>query len=268
MAPVENLFPPVVDAELYWRVRRKLSTKAPRGRHATQAPKSIVAGIAFCGTCGQAVTRVAKGKTGANVYLVCTRANMRARGCTYRAVPYSAVEDALRSNAHRLITEAPRGKSTAALDRQIDTLQANADAAENRAFELAELLARERSNEIARRRLSAVAAELKRLQKQLRDLRAQRDTMTTASVKDRLKAVEKSLRDPRATVAETNRILREAIRRVVLDPEQGRLWLRWHHSDEVQGIVCVTRHTDWTDMRETTPPMQTLFPEKQEKREG
>jgi DNA invertase Pin-like site-specific DNA recombinase len=265
VAPVENLFPAAVEAELYWRVNRRLSTKASRGRHATQAPKSIVSGIAFCATCGQAVTRVSKGDY---VYLVCSAANMRAGGCTYRAVPYSAVEDALRENARRLITEAPRGKSTAALDRQIDTLQANADAGETMAFELADLLARERSSETVRRRLSAAERELKGLQKQLRELRAQRDTLTTASVKDRLKAVEKTLRNPKATVAETNRILREALRRIVIDPEQGRLWMRWHHSDEVQDIMCVTRHTDWTPMRETTPPMHALFPDKQEKREG
>jgi hypothetical protein len=189
---------------------------------------------------------------------------MRAGGCTYRAVRYSAVEDALRQNAHRLISEAPRGKSTAALDRQIDTLQANADAAENMAFELADLLARERSSETVRRRLSAAERELKGLQKQLRELRAQRDTRTTASVKDRLKAVERSLRSTGTTVAETNRVLREAIRRIVLDPEQGRLWMRWHHSDEVQDIMCITRHMDWTDMRETTPPMHALFPDKRE----
>jgi DNA invertase Pin-like site-specific DNA recombinase len=261
MAPVENLFPPAVDAELYWRVNRRLSTKAPRGRHATQAPKSIVSGIAFCATCGHAVTRVSKGTNVAHVYLVCSAANMRAGGCTsYRAVPYSAVEDALRANAHRIISEAPRGKSTAALDRQIDALQANADAAENMAFELADLLARERNSETVRRRLSAAERELKSLQKQLRELRAQRDTRTTASVKDRLKAVEKALRNPKATVAETNRVLREAIRRIVLDPEQGRLWVRWHHSDEVQDIMCVTRHTDWSPMRDTTPPMHALFP--------
>jgi hypothetical protein len=265
MAPVENLFPPAVEAELYWRVNRRLSTKAPRGRHAAQAPKSIVSGIAFCATCGQAATRVSKGEY---VYLVCSGANMRAGGCTsYRAVPYWAVEEALRSNAHRLISEAPRGKSTAALEKQIDALQANANAAENMTFELADLLARERS-EAVRRRLSAAERELKDLQKQLRELRAQRDTLTTASVKDRLKAVEKALRSPGATVAETNRVLREAIGRVVIDPEQGRLWVRWHHSDEVQDCMCVTRHTDWTPMRETTPPMHALFPDKQEKREG
>jgi hypothetical protein len=44
--------------------------------------------------------------------------------------------------------------------------------------------------------------------------------MTTASVKDRLKAVERVLTQ-NVGVIETNTVLRDAVRRVVLDPEQG-----------------------------------------------
>ncbi len=260
MEAIANVFPPAVDVETYWRVNRRLSTKASRGRHAPEPAKSIVAGIAFCATCGHAVTRVPKGDY---VYLVCSRANMRAGVCKYLAVPYPAVEEALRQNAHNLVSDAPRGKSTAALEKQIDALQANADEAENTVFELAELYARER-NEIRRRGLSKADAVLKGLQKQLRELRARRDTLTTASVKDRLKAVEKNLRGTGTTVAETNRVLREAIRRIVLDPEQGLLWVRWHHSDEVQDIPCITKHTRWDDTKEITPPTNALFPEKQD----
>jgi DNA invertase Pin-like site-specific DNA recombinase len=117
MTPVENLFPAAVDGELYWRVKRRLDTKAPRGRNARQPQKSIVGGIVFCSTCGHAMTRVAKGDY---VYLVCSRANMRAEGCAYIAVRYDTVERTLRDNAHRLIKDAPRGKSTSALDRQIE----------------------------------------------------------------------------------------------------------------------------------------------------
>jgi hypothetical protein len=260
MEAVVNVFPPAVDAEIYWRINRRLSTKASRGRHAPEPAKSILSGIAFCATCGHAITRVSKGDY---VYLVCSRANMRAGVCKYLAVPYPTVDEAMRENAHRLVTEAPRGKSTTALERQIDGLQANADAAESKAFDLAELYAKERS-ETVRRRLSALERELKDFRKRLRELRNQRDTLTTASVKDRLKAVERTLRSTGASVVETNRTLRDAIRRIVIDPEQGRLWVRWHHSDEVQDIMCLTKHTSWEDMREITPPMNALFPEKQE----
>ena len=177
------------------------------------------------------------------------------------AVRYDTVEKALTDNARRLIKDAPRGKSTAALEKQIDELQANADAAEQRVFDMADLYAQERSN-TAKRRLSDMERELKDYQKQLRDLRAHRDTLTTASVKDRLKAVERALTG-NEDVTEVNQTLRDAIRRIVIDPEQGRLWIRWHHSDEVQDILCITRHMDWTEMREIKPPSQALFPDKQ-----
>ncbi|MFB6459297.1 recombinase family protein [Bradyrhizobium tunisiense] len=257
MDPVENLFPAAVDADTYWKVNRKLSTKAARGRNARQPPKSIVSGIAFCATCGHAITRVAKGDY---VYLVCSRANMKAGECRYLAVRYEAVETALKSNVHQLIKEAPRGKSTAELEREIERLQANADAAEQKTFDLAELAAQERSP-AARRALRDTEQQLKDLQKRLRELRSQRDTLTTASVKDRLKAVQQAL-SGKMDVVEINKALRDAMRRIVIDPEQGHLWIRWHHSDEVQDILCITRHMSFEDFRETVPPMHALFPEK------
>jgi DNA invertase Pin-like site-specific DNA recombinase len=257
MTPVENMFPAAVDADTYWRVNRKFSTSAPRGRNAQQPPKSLIAGIAFCATCGHAITRVAKGDY---VYLVCSRANMKAAGCKYLAVRYNAVEKSLRDNARRLIKDAPRGKSTAVLEKQIDELQANADEAERRVFEMADLYARERSI-TAKRRLSDIERELKDYQKQLRDLRARRDTLTTASVKDRLKAVERALTG-NEDVTEVNKTLRDAIRRVVMDPVQGELWIRWHHSEEIQDLRLITRHMSWEELRETEPPMHALFPEK------
>ncbi|SFM34747.1 Recombinase zinc beta ribbon domain-containing protein [Bradyrhizobium sp. Rc3b] len=260
MAPVENLFPAAVDADTYWRVHRKLSTTAARGRNARQAPKSIVAGIVFCATCGHAVTRVAKGQY---VYLVCSRANMRADGHPYQAVRYDTVEKALRENARRLVKDAPRGKSTAALEKLIERTQAEADGMETLASDLLQLIAEERGTPeatAASRKLREVEQRLKSLKKELRDLRAQRDTLTTASVKDRLKAVERALSGNTDTV-EINGVLRDAIRRVVLDPEQGHLWVRWHHSDEVQDVPCATRHMSWEDFRETKPPMRALFPD-------
>jgi hypothetical protein len=146
------------------------------------------------------------------------------------------------------------------LDKRIEVLQGNADAAEDIVFEAAETYARERSPTL-RRVLSESERALKELQKELRELRAQRDTLTTASVKDRLKAVERVLTH-NVSVPETNAVLRDAIKRIVLDPERGHLWIRWHHSDEVQDIIFVTRHTDWTEMG-IQPPLHAIFPERQ-----
>lgn len=262
MAPVENLFPAAVDADTYWMVSRRLSTTAARGRNAKQPPKSIVSGIGFCANCGHAVTRVAKGNY---VYLVCSRANMRADGCTtYKAMRYDTVESALRKGARQLIKEAPRGQNTAALEKKISALQNNADGAESQMSDLAELIAGERGSPeatAARKRLREVEQYLKDTQRQLRDLRAQRDTLTTASVRDRLKAVERALTS-NTDAGGTNAVLRDAIRRIVLDPEQGMLWVRWHHSDETQGITCITRHYKWEDMHEAREPVSALFPER------
>jgi hypothetical protein len=251
MTPVENMFPKAIeDEELYWRINRRFATTAPRGRNARHAPKSIVAGIAHCATCGHSVTRVSKG---GYVYLVCSRANMRAAGCKYLAVPYPLVEEALRKNVRTLVAHAPRGKSTAALEKQIAAMQADADHLEGLTFELAELAASEKSV-AAKRRLSDAERELRVLQKSLRDLRAQRDTLTTASVKDRLNAVQKVL-SSNTSVAETNQALRQAMQRIMLDPEQGRLWIRWHHSEEMQDIVCVSKHKSWDETEITPPPI-------------
>ena len=40
MAPIVNMFPPVVGEELYWRVNRRLITTAPRGKNARHDAKS------------------------------------------------------------------------------------------------------------------------------------------------------------------------------------------------------------------------------------
>jgi len=181
---------------------------------------------------------------------------MRAADCKYLAVPYVRVEEALRENVKTLVARAPRGKSTAALDKQIDVLQANADAGEQKTFELADLAAREKSP-AARQRLADVERELKDLRKTLRDLRAQRDTLTTASVRDRLKAVQDVLTSRDKSVSIINQALRQAMRRIMLDPEQGRLWVQWHHSEETQDIVCVSKHTRWEAGELTTPHVIT-----------
>src|SRR5262249_19875516 len=102
MEPVENLFPPAVEAELYWRLRRRHSSKAPKGRNARHPAKTITAGIMCCASCGHSVTRVCKQEY---VYVVCSRAHMRAGSCEYKAVRYDAVEKALRDNVRRLIKE-------------------------------------------------------------------------------------------------------------------------------------------------------------------
>jgi DNA invertase Pin-like site-specific DNA recombinase len=258
MDTVVGLFPAVVGEELYWRVRRRFATTAPRGRNARHDPKSIVAGITRCATCGNVVTRVSKGDY---VYLVCSRANMRAQGCKYLAVPYGDVEGALRANVGWLIKEAPRGKSTAALDKEIAGLVTMELHYSGEASDLADLAAREKSP-TARKRLREKEAELRETQARLRTATAERDTLTTASVRDRLRAVEDALLVDTLDVVVANQALKQAMSRIVLDPERARLEVYWHHAPEsVQVIHFYTRHKVWTEeaygISEYGPPEDT-----------
>lgn len=244
MDPIVNMFPAVVGEELYWRVNRRFATTAPRGKNARHDPKSIVAGIMRCATCGNVVTRVSKLPY---IYLVCSRANMRAAGCKYLAVPYGDVETALRDNAGWLIEEAPRGKNTKALDREIAGLVTMVGHYSDEASDLADLAAQEKSP-IVRQRLRDKMKELGETQERLRTITAQRDTMTTASVRDRLKAVKKALEADTVNVVAANQALRQAVSRIVLDPEKARLELYWHHAPEsVQVIYFHTRHNRWDE---------------------
>lgn len=242
MDPIVNMFPAVVGEDLYWRVNRKSATTAARGKNARNDPKSIVAGIVRCATCGNTVTRVSKGP---RAYLVCSRANMRAQGCKYLAVPYAAIETALRENAGWLIAEAPRGKNTAALDREIAGLVTMVDHYGGEASDLADLAAQEKTV-VARKRLREKAKELEEAQASLRTITAQRDTLTTASVRDRLKAVKKALGSDTVNIVATNQALRQAMSRIVLDPEKARLEIYWHHAPyAVQVVNFYTRHKRW-----------------------
>ena len=77
-----------------------------------------------------------------------------------------------------------------------------------------------------------------------------------------LKAVERVL-TKEVGIVETNAVLRDAVQRLVLDPEQGHLWIRWQHSDEIQSVPFITRHMKWIELRETVPPLNALFPERE-----
>ncbi|THD46738.1 MAG: hypothetical protein E8A46_25705 [Bradyrhizobium sp.] len=170
---------------------------------------------------------------------------MRAAGCKYLAVPYRDVEKALRDNAGWLIEEAPRGRNTAALDREIAGLVTMELHYSGEASDLADLAAQEKSP-AARKRLREKDAELRETQVRLRTITAQRDTLTTASVRDRLKAVKKTLEADTVDVVVTNQALRQAVSRIVLDPEKARMELYWHHAPEnVQVIHFHTRHARW-----------------------
>jgi len=226
--PVENYFPAIVERDLFERVASRLRAFGPRGRNAAAEPKSVFAGLIRCAHCGGTVTRMVKGP--GNVYLICSRVN-RKLGCKRQAVRYEDAERALVENAASIVQEAPRGLDTDDIDQQITGLDEAVSELANEARELVDELIREKSN-AKRAELRAKERKLEEAREKLRALRARKDTLATPYVMHRLRALEQALTRKPLNVVEANKALKEAVGRVVLNPETAELLLHWHHAPE------------------------------------
>jgi DNA invertase Pin-like site-specific DNA recombinase len=242
--PIANYFPAVVDAELFESVSARLKSTAARGRNASAEPRYIFAGIMKCGFCGSTVTRVTKG---GYVYCVCTKAHARA-GCQYQAVRYQDLEQRLREVADWIIDNTPRGQNTAELERKIDNLSAGVDAALDQERDFAYLWQIEKS-EAARLRWHEITVEREKKEEELRDLRAQVDRLASRTVVRKLEALRTALKTEPFDVVATNKALRQATDRIVLNPEQGSLTIYWQHAEEPSWpIVFGGRHMKWESL--------------------
>jgi DNA invertase Pin-like site-specific DNA recombinase len=240
-----RLWPAAVDEETYWRVVRRFQTTAPRGRNASRLPVSLVAGIAKC-TCGASVIYVSKGPSRGRLYayLLCSKAHAKAKGCEYLPVRYNDVEETLRGNAQAIIRHAPRGKNTMNLEKDIENLQGHVDALESDVEKLADLAAHAKSP-MAAKRFRDKERELEERRKELRELRSRKETMTPSSVRARLKTLEAALTRKPFDVVDANRALRQAIRKIVVDPRQATLEIHWHHAEQTDEVPFYSRHKDW-----------------------
>jgi DNA invertase Pin-like site-specific DNA recombinase len=234
---IEGHFPPVVERELFERVNARLATTAPRGRNATRTVTSLVAGLAKCARCGGSVVRVSKGEY---VYLVCSRAHAKA-GCVYQAVHYHEVESALRLNANSLIEEAPRGEATEQIESEIVGLDVHIGNLKDDVRELLRELRQVRSPTIGEALREAERA-IEREEAKLQKLRERRERLGTPFVAKRLATLRDELTRAEFDAAATNRALKAAVERIVLNPEIGCLELHWRDSDAVSQVPVWSRH--------------------------
>jgi DNA invertase Pin-like site-specific DNA recombinase len=236
---IEGYWPAVIDGDLFARVSAQARTTSARGRNAGIAPRSIVAGLLKCARCGSSAVRVSKGE---QVYLVCSRANARAKGCKYQAVSYASVEEALRDNIEAIIEDTPRGLETAEIERAIRKQDLVVDDLRDEVEELLTLATRERS-EAARGALREKELKLAEQWERLRELRTQQETLAKPNVQRRLSAVRAALTRKKINVIETNNVLKQAVQKIVMDPENGALMIHWHHVGEPTGPIHFwTRH--------------------------
>jgi hypothetical protein len=86
--------------------------------------------------------------------------------------------------------------------------------------------------------------ELKEAQECLRTLRARRDTLARPYVQRRLQALREALTRTPLNVAETNKAMREAISRIVMDVEASSRSIEWHHSvQKTDNVMFFSRHS-------------------------
>jgi hypothetical protein len=234
---IDHRLPAVVDRGLFERVNSRLETTAARGRNSSREPRSIFAGVLKCQYCDGTVTRVAKGE---HVYLVCAAANARGGTCKYESIPYQQAEDSFCQTRDFMIADAPRGRDTADLEEAVRQAENLEDARSDEVRGLLELLILDRSK-AARERLRAAEVQMQEARDEASDLKKRLDTMTSVSVTRKLDSINSALAQSPVNVAEANRVLKQAIRKMVMRPAEGWLEIHWQHADEPQQIRLYTR---------------------------
>ncbi len=237
LGTVDGHYPPVVDHGMFERVNARLAATAPRGRNATLAVQSLVAGVAKCVHCGGSAIRVSKGRY---VYLLCSRAHAKA-GCKYQAVHYQQVQDALRLNAEVLFQEAPRGGATDGMDEQIQAWDLQISDMKDDAKELLQELRLTRSPTV-REELQRAERSIKATETKLRELVERRERLGTPFVVQRLQILRDELTRKEFDVGAANRAIKAAVDRIVIDPERSRLDVHWRDSDVVSELPFWSRH--------------------------
>ena len=128
--------------------------------------------------------------------------------------------------------------------KQIENLRGYVDHLETDAALLADLAANERS-QIALARLRDKERELEKQRTELRALRMQRETLTRANVKARLKDLEDALLQEPFDLAKANHALRQVATKIVVNPKEAMLTVHWQHSDQTDEIPFYSRHKQW-----------------------
>lgn len=235
--PIVGAFPAIVDEETWLAVRalKDGQTGAARGLAGSQPIANVLAGLARCPLCGDAMTRVSKGsraKAGAPK-LVCTRAKVGA-GCEYHSVPLPMVEAAILSKPWFAVRDIPAGQAGGDLDREALSLENNIAGTVEHMTELAEALEAHPSRAGAAR-LAKLEQELATMQAALEAVEERRRLADHGLVRARaerlFEAIEACDGVDRGPV---NGALRALFSGVVVDFRSGELIFQWK-----QGGVAV-----------------------------
>jgi DNA invertase Pin-like site-specific DNA recombinase len=227
--PVPDYYPRIIGDDLYNDVRAmRLDGRRQPSPKGARRPAHMLAGIARCGLCGAALTRVFKGAKGGKAKLVCTRAKVGA-GCSYQTVNVEDVERAIRDDIAFLVGTAPTGDE--GLDAEMERLETTQAAIDEMLRNIADSIAMGGDSATLRDRMRALEAERERSKKEQDALLEKIEAASRASVEKRL-AKAHDLIAADADRAEINAVLRQLLKAVVVDRKNGRLRFDWQHGGE------------------------------------
>ncbi len=225
--PILGYYPAIIDRDLYQQVRALTQSKAPlRGRSAGSPIRNIFGGLAKCPLCGSTMSFLDKGKRGYN-YMACSKARV-GRGCKYRAVRYEMLEQFFVREAHTMDIpidgEAP--------DSMWEYLISQIDVTQDARIDILEKLENGKPNPILTRMVKDLDAEIA-------DLEQKRDSMMPEIASRRERLADLNIERMLAVCKETpldraklNTVLRQLLKSVVIDYQNGDLVFEWKHGGE------------------------------------
>jgi hypothetical protein len=102
----------------------------------------------------------------------------------------------------------------------------------------------------------AYEREIETVETRLQELRHRRERLGRPFVVRRLNTLRDELRREELDVAAANLALKAAVEAIVLNPETGRLEIRWRDSDAMSDVPVTSRH------------IKSLFPDDEEARQA
>ena len=235
--PVPGYYPAVVDADTFHQVQAMKENRAPlRGRHATAPVSNIFASLVRCPLCGSGMVLGSKNKGTGVRYYTCSAAR-NGSTCSHRAIRYDRVEAAFLASASKLLAECPTdGPGGQELRQEIEALETGLE--EARAALGNVLQAIENGAGVKARTLTERAAELETAIEEMKARHSRLLEQEAGSAGPvlvrKLEGLAQLVESPASELdrAAMNASLRQLLKAVVLDHQNGQAVLHWQHGGE------------------------------------
>ncbi|GGO93085.1 recombinase family protein [Stakelama pacifica] len=241
--PVEGAYPSIISKDDWFAVRalKDGRSRAPRGRQSVRRVAHLLAGLARCPNCGEAMTRVYKGavaKAGLPK-LVCSAAKNKG-GCQYVSVRLRDVEFAIRLGWGSLFAEIPAGDQYRALEEERVGLLGSIDRREDRLQEAATQLEASPSSLLSRL-VSKIEGELLALRRELEAIEERLCIADHGLIEARVGQLhgflaptpcEGKMGPPSPNIEAVNALLKTIFGGVVIDYRCGFLRFQWRQGGE------------------------------------